>query len=183
MRDLIGLLMVASLCMPACNTSSGDDDDLAPGEGYLVGETLPNCALTNQDGDSMQTHDAEGDRVLLVVSAGWCEPCLDAAMNAQDLHDELSGEFGFTLFEVLIQDQWQRDDVSAEQLQVWADSAGFTTLDVWTDGLDTCIDPFVAAETLPVFVIADEALVIADVIDETYNATVEQQIIDALRAL
>jgi len=161
---------------------SAGDDDLSPGEGYTIGETVPNCALTNQDGEAADVHAAAGDRVLLVVSAEWCEPCAEAADDAQAMYDTLSAEFGFTLYETLIQDADYNDDVSQGVLQAWADLHGFTTLDVWTDGLASCVDPFTTGE-LPVFVVADEELVIHNVISNGYNESVENQVIDALRAL
>jgi hypothetical protein len=118
---------------------------------------------------------------LLVVSAGWCVPCADAADEAQALYDELSGEFGFTLFETLIQDDTYSNDVAADDLQQWKDDHGLTSLDVWTDGPEECLDPF-AGQELPTFVIIDDQLVIRDLITN-YNSSIEGQIKDALRGL
>ncbi len=162
--------------------ATGDDDDSASGDvGYEIGDTVPPCWLTNQDGDGTSVHDAAGDRILLVISAGWCAPCADAADEAQALYDELSGEFAFTLFETLIQDDTYSNDVSTDELQAWKDDHGLTTLDVWTDGPEECLDPFGDVE-LPTFVIIDEELVIRDEITN-FNSSIEGQIKDALRAL
>lgn len=176
------LLALPTMLLIGCPTGDDDDDDLAPGEGYQIGDTLPTCSLTNQDGDTASTHDAEGDRILLSVGAGWCGPCDDAAHEAQALYDELSAEFGFTLYEILIQTEAYSDDVPAEDLQDWHDDHGFTSLDVWTDGLEVCIDPF-GDSGLPTFVIVDEELVIQQKYSGSYNATVEQQIKDDLTGL
>jgi len=184
-------LFVLFLLMPAfilgCPNGGGDDDDssntLAPGEGYDIGDTLPSCDMTNQDGETANVHDAAGDRVLLVISAGWCEPCGLSADHAQALYDELNEDFGFTLWETLIQDEWQGNDVSAAQLQSWKDLHGLTSLDVWTDGETDCLDPFGISGELPVFVIADEDLVIREIIEEGYTSSVEQQVEDAIRDL
>ena len=191
MRFLLAMLLPLTFAfLPGCPSGGDDDDDndsagdddLAPGEGYTGGDTLPNCSLTNQDGGSAKVHDAAGDRVLVVVSAEWCEPCAESADDAQALYDTLSAEFGFTMYETLIQDGSYNDAVSESVLQSWYDTHGMTTLDVWTDGLESCIDPFTTGE-LPVFVIADEDLVIHDVISNGYNESVETQVIDALRGL
>lgn len=183
MTTRLGWMLIAGVLLLGCNgtTDDDDDDDLAPGEGYDVGDTLPTCTLTNQDGDSVSTHDAEGDRILLTIGAGWCEPCADAADDAEALYAEMSDEFGFTMYETLIQDAGYTDDVSAEELQAWKDDHDLTTLDVWTDGMETCVDPF-STGNLPVFVIVDEELVIRDLIANGYNASVETQVKDALQA-
>jgi len=184
-RALLALLMLMPLIVLGCPNGASDDDDdaLAPGEGHDVGDTLPNCDITNQDGGTASIHDAEGSRVLLVISAGWCEPCGLSADNAEAMHDELNAEFDFVLYETLIQDEWQGNDVSAEQLQSWKDIHDLTSLDVWTDGNADCLDPFGISGELPVFVIADESLVIREIIEEGYNSSVEQQVADALRGL
>lgn len=176
------LLVVPCVLFLGCPSGDDDNDDLAPGEGYQIGDTLPTCTLTNQDGVITSTHDAEGDRILVSVGAGWCKPCDEAAHEAQALQDELSAEFGFTLFEILIQNLAYSDDVLEQDLQDWHDDHGFGSLDVWTDGLDVCIDPF-GDTGLPTFVIVDEELVIQHKYSGSYNATVEQQIKEDLQGL
>jgi len=176
------LLVVPCVLWMGCPSGDDDDDDLAPGEGYAIGDTLPTCELTNQDGETASTHDAEGDRILVSVGAGWCEPCDEAAHEAQALYDELSAEFGFTLYEILIQTAAYSDDVPAQDLQDWADDHNFTSLDVWTDGLESCIDPF-GDQGLPTFVIVDPELVIQNKYSGSYNATIEEQIKSDLQAL
>lgn len=181
MTTRLGCMLIAGALLFGCNgTTDDDDDDLAPGEGYEVGDTLPTCTLTNQDGGSESTHDAEGNRILLTIGAGWCEPCADAADDAEELFAEMSAEFSFTMYETLIQDVGYTDDVSEDELQAWKDDHDLTTLDVWTDGLETCVDPF-STGNLPVFVIVDEELVIRDLIANGYNASVEGQVKDALQ--
>ncbi len=177
-----GFVIIGALAI-GCDTSGDDDDDLPPGEGYSVGDTLPGCELTNQDGDTTSTHDAEGDRILLTVGAEWCEPCAEAADDAEALNSELGAGGGFTMFEVLIQDANWGEDVSQSVLQDWQDDHGLTSVDVWTDGVESCVDPFATAGELPVFVIVDETLVIREIITNGYNETVEQQIIDTVNGL
>ncbi len=186
-RALLALWMLIPLFVMGCPGNNGDDDDdddsLAAGEGYDVGDTLPNCDLTNQDGGTAVVHDAVGSRVLLVISAGWCEPCGLSADHALALYDELNEDFDFVLYETLIQDEWQGNDVSADQLATWQEVHELGSLDVWTDGTADCLDPFGISGELPVFVIADESLVIREIIEEGYNSSVEQQVEDAIRGL
>lgn len=185
--EVMWISILCSVLIVGCvSTTSGcdtpdDDDDMAPGEGYEIGDTVPNCVLTNQDGNTAEVHDAAGDVILLVISAGWCVPCGEAADEAQALSDELNGEFDFTLYETLIQDESYSEDVSTGTLQDWKDDHGLTGLDVWTDGTEDCLDPFGAVE-LPTFVLIGGDLVIQDIVTN-YNATIEAQIADALRGL
>ncbi len=178
---LATVALLTSLTLTVGCDDDDDDDDMAPGEGYEIGDTVPNCDLTNQDGGTAAIHDAAGDVILLVISAGWCVPCAEAAGEAEALYDELSSEFDFTLYETLIQDEAYSEDVSASALQDWKDEHGLDDLDVWTDGTESCLDPFGAVE-LPTFVLIDGDLVVQDIVTN-YNATIEEQIKDTLRTL
>ncbi len=182
---LVNLLLVGGCAGNGCGgcpVADDDDDDTAGDDDdcHATGCTVPNCQLTNQDGNTGAIHDSAGDVILLVISAGWCVPCAEAADEAQALSDELDAEFGFTLYETLIQDESFSEDVSQDTLQDWKDEHGLTYLDVWTDGTADCLDPFGAVE-LPTFVLIDRDLEIRDIITN-YNPTIEQQIKDTLRS-
>ena len=53
------------------------------GEGFAVGQVVPDVRLRDQHGDVVSLWQFHGDVVLLTISAVWCLPCRDLARDAE----------------------------------------------------------------------------------------------------
>ena len=57
------------------------------GEGFEVGQRIPDVRLQDQHGDLVSTWQFWGDPLLITISAVWCHPCWDLAVDAEHACD------------------------------------------------------------------------------------------------
>lgn len=55
------------------------------GEGFELGQVIPDLRLVDQHGDTVSTWQFWGELVLVTVSAVWCDPCHDLAVAAEEV--------------------------------------------------------------------------------------------------
>ncbi|MCK5688158.1 TlpA family protein disulfide reductase [Myxococcota bacterium] len=65
----------------------------------MAGDALPHFSLPGLAGAAMDSHQLEGQVVLIDFWATWCGPCVASMPHLQELHEEL-GDKGFTLLSV-----------------------------------------------------------------------------------
>jgi thiol-disulfide isomerase/thioredoxin len=94
------------------------------GEGYDVGDVVPDFRLVDQHGDEVSLWQFYGDVILLDVSTIWCGPCQDLAAFTEETQAEYRDQ-GFTYLTVLQQDYEGGPPVN-DDLLFWADTFGIT---------------------------------------------------------
>lgn len=80
---LKGCFVILLAGLAACSQPAPPTDRL------VVGEPLPDIALTTLDGGSARLSDYRGRLVVLNLWATWCEPCRREMPNLQQLSDSL----------------------------------------------------------------------------------------------
>lgn len=101
-----------------------------------------------------------GDMTVVAVSGVWCGPCLDAAAEAQELHDVIeakSDEWGFTLLEVLVEDGSGKATFGPEA-PAWAEDFGLLGPVLVGPGAQVTLQGCVASNAVPSVVILDPML-------------------------
>lgn len=92
------------------------------GEGFEVGQTVPDLRLVDQNGDIVSLWQFWGDVVLVTVSAVWCGPCHDLAVTAEEVLEDLAPR-GVTLLTILEEDGGGLSP-ELEDAVAWSDSFG-----------------------------------------------------------
>ena len=70
------------------------------GEGYSNGSLNPNWTLIDRHGAEVELWDFYGQVVMIDIAAEWCNPCKDAAPEAQDFYERNRDE-GFVILQLL----------------------------------------------------------------------------------
>jgi thiol-disulfide isomerase/thioredoxin len=123
-----------SVAMPAVWGQSGTRP---PGVGYAQGDTPPEWTLTDQNGTPVKSTDFRGKSVLLVFSAAWCGPCMDAVPVAEALVKRLNSNGEPTaLVEILVENEFG-DPSETIDAKDWADEFGIEGPVLSCDGLYT----------------------------------------------
>jgi thiol-disulfide isomerase/thioredoxin len=138
MRRLICVSGLLAGCIPSFESvGSGDTDatwtkpenewatcsDGPPaglvGEGYEVGQVLPDIRLTDQKGTTTSLWQFAGCTTVVDLSTIWCAPCQDIAPDLVELHHEYKPQ-GVEAITILAEDV-EGDPPDGEDLNLWAD--------------------------------------------------------------
>jgi thiol-disulfide isomerase/thioredoxin len=108
-----------------------------PGVGYGQGDTPPEWTLTDQNEHPVKVTDFRGQSVIMVFSAAWCGPCMDAVPVAEALVKRLNSNGEPTaLVEILVQNEFG-DPSETIDAKDWADQFGIDGPVLSCDGLYT----------------------------------------------
>ncbi len=135
------LLTVMGLvgCAPHLYTSGGEGQDgawIAPtnqwpierppadlrGEGFAVGQVIPDVRLVDQHGDEVSLWQFYGRVVILDVSTMWCAPCQELATGTQATADAFSDR-PFSYLTVL-HENVESQPPTQEDTMLWAENFG-----------------------------------------------------------
>ena len=144
------------------------------GEGYFVGQTVPEIRLDDQFGAEVSLWQFSGDVILLDISAVWCRPCQELAAGTQKTQDKYAEE-GFTYVTVL-QQNLESDPPTTEELVEWADAFGITA-PILGDLAEPQTDDAVVNGTLPVVLLIDRSLTVVERLstdEEEIDAAIEE---------
>ena len=131
------LFFIATSCTPSLHSTgdrAGQDEWIAPentwdvnapsddlvGEGFSVGEVLPDCRMTDQFNDLTSLWQFYGNVMVVDISTMWCAPCQDMASYVQETYDDYK-KFGFTYITILSENV-SGDNPSNDDLNMWADA-------------------------------------------------------------
>lgn len=123
---------VPNLTSPLTEDSGGDSSWVAPvnswsssappadleGEGYSVGQVMPDFLLMDQNGDEVALWQFYGSVIVLDISTMWCGPCKDLAKDVTETWHEYDDR-GFMYLTLLPEDD-QGQVPDQEDLQRWA---------------------------------------------------------------
>lgn len=145
------------------------------GEGFEIGQVVPDVRLVDQNGDEVSLWQFWGDVVLVTVSAVWCNPCRDLAVEAEALHAEL-GPHGFSLLTVL-EENGGGLDPDVDDAVAWAEA--------FTVSSPVLVDPRgelspVLRGSYPAVLLLDRELVVAarasELSSETLHDLIESEL-------
>ena len=103
------------------------------GEGYFVGEVIPDLRGLDRFGDEVSLWQFYGDLVVLDVSSMWCAPCRDLARGVEETA-ELYHDQGVTYLTLMGEDM-EGEPATPEVCAEWADAFGISQ-PVITDPLE-----------------------------------------------
>lgn len=95
------------------------------GQGFGVGQTVPDVRLADQFDDEVSLWQFFGKVVVLDVSTMWCAPCRELAETTQHTYEAYADE-GLMYVTVLQQDQ-DGEPPTLDDVQSWADVYGIET--------------------------------------------------------
>lgn len=93
------------------------------GEGFDVGQILPDVRLADQFDDEVSVWQFYGRLVVLDVSTIWCGPCRELAETAQQTADAYGDQLQYV---TVLQEDLDGDPPTTDDLQAWADVYGLT---------------------------------------------------------
>lgn len=103
---------------PANRWPSQPPPNCTVGEGFEVGDVVPDLRLRDQFGDEVSLWQFTGNVVLLDVGTLWCRPCQVQAQSTEEIWQEFQ-PLGFVYLTVL-QEDGSGDAVDRTDLEVWA---------------------------------------------------------------
>lgn len=86
---MVRRIIKAALLSLAAGLAACSNQPAPPTDKLVVGEPLPDIALTSLDGGSARLSDYRGKLVVLNLWATWCEPCRREMPNLQQLSNSL----------------------------------------------------------------------------------------------
>ncbi len=93
------------------------------GEGYDVGDVMPDFIGIDQYGNKVRLSTFYGYVILIDFTAGWCEPCQLVAADAQTMWEDHRLD-GFLIIHALVDDETNDDVVDPGFQAVWAEAHG-----------------------------------------------------------
>jgi len=106
------------------------------GEGWSIGDQIPDFALIDQFDQPLQLYQYYGFVILLDVSAGWCNPCNAVAGHAEAVY-QTHREDGFVMIHIMLDGWVEGTPADMTFLTEWAQTHGLTfplTSQVGQDG-------------------------------------------------
>ena len=94
------------------------------GQGWRLGYTAPNWSAPDQHGGELQFHQLYGMVVVVDISSGWCPPCREAALAAEDFYAEHRDD-GVILLHLMVEDLYG-DPAAQPFLEDWAEQYGLS---------------------------------------------------------
>jgi thiol-disulfide isomerase/thioredoxin len=93
------------------------------GEGYEVGQTVPDVRLIDQHGDEVSLWQFYGDVMLLDISTIWCGPCQDLGAHTEAVWQDYGPELGDGfIYLTALQEDLEGGLVDPEDVQLWVDT-------------------------------------------------------------
>lgn len=143
------------------------------GEGLEIGDVIPNFAFIDQFDQPVELYQFHDTLVLLDFSAGWCNPCREAAATSQALWEEYR-EQGFTIIHMLTETSTGAPGDLALQTS-WANEYGISFPVVRQNG-NTTFEHFKKSDvyfgSLPFMVLLDRDMRI----NSAFGAKSEEQV-------
>jgi peroxiredoxin len=131
---LIGSLLLLAGPPRAALGQETEPKKKQPGVGYVLGDTATELTLTDQNDNPVSLKDFRGQNVLLLFSAAWCGPCMDAASVSEAFVHKLNQKGEPTaLVEVLVESVYGDPSETIDAID-WADEFGLTTPVLHCDG-------------------------------------------------
>jgi peroxiredoxin len=94
------------------------------GEGYEVGQVVPDLRLQDQFGAEVSLWQFAGDLILFDVSTLWCGPCQLLGADAESTYQKYKDQ-GFVYVTVIQQDNYGAP-AKPQDVQAWADGFAIT---------------------------------------------------------
>ncbi len=186
-------VVVFSGCIPRLHTHRNDTDEvqtswIAPdntwsvatpppglnGEGYELGDVIPDFRLIDQFGADVSLWQFYGNVVLLDISTIWCGPCQALAEHTEETWRDYADE-GF-VYLTLIQEDANSAPPDAQDLMLWVDEFELTA-PVLADGDKTGIPD---VSDYPKLLVIGRDMKIRQEIDPPDDAHVRAAVEDAL---
>lgn len=148
----------SALLEPADTSSPITWDDC----GGAVGDRPCDFTFVDQNGDEWNLYDNYGKVILLDFSTMWCGYCRVAAADVQLMQDTY-GPDGFVWVTLLVEDN-AGGEVSLDDVQLWANTAGITTAPVLIADrsiIDTTGEDGYPVTSWPMFILVDQDMTIA----------------------
>ena len=120
--------------VPVNSWEVGAPPDGLLGEGFFVGDVIPDVRGQDQFGDEVSLWQFYGGLVVLDISTVWCAPCRDLARGVQETA-ELYHDRGVTYL-TLLGENLEGEPTSPEDCAEWADAFGITSAPVVTDPVE-----------------------------------------------
>ena len=169
------VLLTFLIFFAGCSAYVNDDDTsalLAPADtsspitwddcGGAVGDRPCDFTFVDQNGDEWNLYDNYGKVILLDFSTMWCGYCRVAAADVQLMQDTY-GPDGFVWVTLLVEDN-AGGEVSLDDVQLWANTAGITTAPVLIADrsiIDTTGEDGYPVTSWPMFILVDQDMTIA----------------------
>lgn len=99
-----------------------EQDPVLTGEGFQVGEVIPELRGPDQFGDEVSLWQFHGQLMVLDISAMWCGPCQALAEHVGESQERFADD-GVVFVTVLPQDK-VGGSVDVSELQQWAELGG-----------------------------------------------------------
>ena len=133
------------------------------GEGYDVGQVVPEFLLTDQFGADVSLWQFYGNVILLDISTIWCAPCQELASHAEDTWLDYRDR-GFMHVTVL-QEDLEGDPPDGADLNEWVEAFDLTTPVLADPDLQT--GDAIRAGQFPTVLLINRDLVIVDRVGTT----------------
>jgi peroxiredoxin len=142
---VLSTLLLGSGCVPRLVSPADTDDDTAvctweaptnswprreppaclEGEGFGIGQVVPDFRLMDQNGDTTSLWQFYGTVIVWDLSTIWCRPCQQLASESEDLYDAWRDQ-GMIYLTILVEDV-DGNPPEQDDLQLWASNFGMTT--------------------------------------------------------
>lgn len=109
---------------PTNRWSTGEPETGTRGQGFSVGQVVPDVRIPDQFGETVSLWQFSGEVVLLDVSTMWCAPCQELAEGTQTTIDYYADD-PFSYLTVL-QENVESQPPHVEDLNRWADTFTIT---------------------------------------------------------
>jgi hypothetical protein len=146
------------------------------GQGFGVGQTVPDLRLMDQHGNEVSTWQFYGRHMILDISTMWCAPCQELAAGTQPTQEY----FGWDqlAYVTVLQENIESQPPEPEDLELWAENFGIES-PILADG-DKLTSPAIQNGQFPALLIIGPDLVVRQRVnppnDPTLHAAVEQQL-------
>jgi peroxiredoxin len=121
---LAAWLPSAVLCLWVAVPGAWGQTGNPPGVGYNQGDTPPEWTLTDQNGATVKSTDFRGKSVILLFSAAWCPPSIQAIPLAKANMQRLNSNGEPTVVvDILMQDEYGNSSDTADA-KAWANRFG-----------------------------------------------------------
>jgi thiol-disulfide isomerase/thioredoxin len=95
------------------------------GEGFYVGQVIPDFRLVDQYGDTVSMWQFHGQVVVVDVSTMWCGPCRELARHAEPLYQEYV-DAGL-IYVTVLPENVHGGEPTVDDLGLWADQYDLTS--------------------------------------------------------
>lgn len=183
---LLSALVLASGCVPRLYSPDHTDDvatcdweaptnswpqseppECLKGEGFTVGQVVPDFRLMDQNGETASLWQFYGKLIAWDLSTIWCAPCQDLARESEELYQENKDD-GFQYLTILAQDL-DGNPPEQDDLQLWASNFDMTT-PIVADPLNGYTKAAIPDDSYPVVLVIDREMRVCEKVQAPFPA-------------